>query len=91
MLGDSAAGSLRVACRSQGLPGIGLSIPDDLRHGPLYDLRARIRYMRACYRGYDDWTFDATDAFGPWRNAIECLEREESEAVVLWGGNNVSE
>lgn len=31
-LGGSAAGSLRVACRSHGLPGTALSIPDDLSH-----------------------------------------------------------
>jgi hypothetical protein len=90
-LGDSAAGSLRAACRSHGLPGTAHSIPDDLSHGPLDDGRARIRHMRACYGGYDDWTVDATDAFAPWRMLIERVEREEPEAVVLWSGDNVSE
>ena len=50
-----------------------------------------MHYMRACHRGYDDWTFDATDAFAPWRKAIEWVEQEEPEAVVLWSGDNVSE
>ncbi len=35
-LGDSAAGCLRAACRSHGMPGTVRSIPDDLSHGP-YD------------------------------------------------------
>lgn len=48
-------------------------------------------YMRACYRGYNDWPFDGTDAFGAWRKLIEWLEREEPGAVVIWSGDNVSE
>ncbi len=90
-LGDSAAGSLRVACRSHGLAGTVQSVADDLSHGPLDDGHARLRYMRACYGGYDDWPFDANDAFAPWQKVIEWVEREEPEAVVLWGGDNVSE
>ena len=90
-LGDSAAGCLRVACRTHGLAGTELSIPDDLSHGPLDDGYARIDYMRACYRGYDDWAFDVTDASAPWRNVIEWLEREKPGAVVIWSGDNVSE
>lgn len=50
-----------------------------------------MHYMRVCHRGYADWNFDATDAFGPWRKAIEWVEREAPEAVVLWSGENVSE
>jgi hypothetical protein len=90
-LGDSAAGCLRAACRSHSLPGTVLSIPDDLSHGPLADGYERINYMQACYRGYDDWTFDVTDAFAPWKNVIEWLDREESETIVIWSGDNVSE
>jgi hypothetical protein len=90
-LGDSAAGCLRAACRSHGLPGTVLSIPDDLSHGPLVHGCKRIKYMRSCYRGYDDWTFDVTDAFSPWKKLIEWLEGEESEAIVIWSGDNVSE
>lgn len=90
-LGDSAAGSLRVACRSHGLNGTVRSIPDDLSHGPLDDGRARMAYMRACYRGYDDWTFSATDAFAPWRALVEQLDQHRPEAIVVWSGDNVSE
>lgn len=90
-LGDSATGSLRLACRSQGLPGTALGIPDDLSHGPLDDGRARVDYMRACYRGYDGWTFDTTDAFTSWGKVIERIDREKPEAIVIWSGDNVSE
>ena len=91
-LGDSAAGSLRVACRSHGLPGtVFVRIGDDLSHGPLVDGYERISYMRDCYRGYDDWTFETTDAFAPWKQVIEWLDRERPEAVVIWSGDNVSE
>jgi hypothetical protein len=52
------------------MPGAVLGIPDDLSHGPLDDGRARIDYMRACFRGYDDWYLDVTDACAPWRALI---------------------
>jgi hypothetical protein len=90
-LGDSAAGCLRGACQAHGLPGIAVGIPDDLSHGPLDDGYARINYMRAMYSGYDDWTFDANDAFAPWSALIGQLDRERPEAVVIWSGDNVSE
>ncbi len=90
-LGDSAAGCLRAACRSHGMPGAALGIPDDLSHGPLDDGRARIDYMRACFRGYDDWYLDVTDAFAPWRALIARIDEEKPEAVVIWSGENVSE
>ena len=91
-LGDSAAGSLRVACKSHGLPGaVFISIQDDLSHGPLVDGYERISYMRDCYRGYDNWTLDIIDAFVPWKKFIEWLGREKPEAVVIWSGDNVSE
>jgi len=90
-LGDSAAGCLRAACRSHGLPGSVAIIPDDLSHGPLDDGRARVAYMRVCFRGYDDWQFDATDAFSPWWEMLDQLDADQPEVVVLWGGENVSE
>jgi len=68
-----------------------LSIPDDLSHGPLDDGCARIDYMRACFRGYDDWLFDVTDAFAPWREVVERLEDEKLEEIAIWSGDNVSE
>lgn len=90
-LGDSAAGCLRAACRTHGMPGSVVGIPDDLSHGPLDDGRARLAYMRACFRGYDDWPFDITDAFAPWQGMIERLNAEQTEAVLVWSGDNVSE
>jgi hypothetical protein len=90
-LGDSAAGCLRVACRSHGMPGTALGIPDDLSHGPLDDDRGRIYYMRACFRGCDDWYLDVTDASAPWRAFIARVEKDRPDAVVIWSGDNVSE
>ena len=88
---DSAAGCLAAACRSHGLPGAVLSIHDDLSHGPLLDGIERINYMRACHRGYEDWSFDITDAFASWLKVVQWLDREKPEAVVIWSGDNVSE
>jgi hypothetical protein len=90
-LGDSAAGCLRAAGESHGLPGTAFSIQDDLSHGPLVDGNERINYMRTCYRGYDDWTFPVSDAFAPWASLIERFEREAPGAIVIWSGDNVSE
>ena len=90
-LGDSAAGCLHAACRSHGMPGTVLGIADDLSHGPLDDGRARIDYMRDCFRGYDDWYLDVTDAFAPWRAMIARIDAARADAVVIWSGENVSE
>ena len=69
-LGDSAAGCLLEACRNHGLPGTAFGIQDDLSHGPLDDGRKRIEYMRASFRGYDEFYLDLEDAFIPWRALI---------------------
>jgi hypothetical protein len=90
-LGDSAAGCLREACRNHGLPGTAFGIPDDLSHGPLDDGRKRIDYMRACFRGYEDFYLDTDDAFTPWRELIAHIDGEGIEGVVIWCGDNVSE
>ncbi|MEJ2308398.1 MAG: DUF3658 domain-containing protein [Gammaproteobacteria bacterium] len=90
-LGDSAAGSLREACRNHGLPGSAQGIPDDLSHGPLDDGLARLDYMRACFRGYEDWHPGVTDAFAPWRDLVARIENEKIDTLVIWGGENVSE
>lgn len=90
-LGDSAAGCLREACRSHGLPGMAFGIPDDLSHGPLDDGRARVDYMRACYRGFDDRYGDDTDAFASWRALLARIDEENSDSIVIWSGDNVSE
>ena len=73
------------------MPGGVHPIPDDLSHGPLADGRARLDYMRACFRGYDDWTFAATDAFAPWRELTRLLDDTGHRPVLLWSGDNVSE
>jgi len=73
------------------MPGTALGIRDDLSHGPLDDGPARIDYMRACFRGYDDWYLDVTDAFTPWREMMEQLEKDRPEAILIWSGDNVSE
>jgi len=90
-LGDSSEGCLRAACRAHGLPGTALGIPDDLSHGPLDDGRARIDYMRDCFRGYDDWYLDVTDAFAPWRTTIARIDEARVDAVVIWSGDSASE
>lgn len=90
-LGDLAADRLRSACEAHGMPGTVLAIPDDPSHGPLDDGRARIDYMRACFRGYDDWRFEGVDAFEPWRGLIERLDAERPGAVLIWSGENLSE
>jgi hypothetical protein len=90
-LGDSAAGCLREACRSHGMPGAVAVIPDDLSHGPLDDGVSRLEYLHACYEGYDEWRFAATDAFAPWRAWLHQLERAPSAAPVIWSGPNASE
>lgn len=73
------------------MPGTALGIPDDLSHGPLDDGRARMDYMRGCFRGYADWPFQATDAFLPWRAMMERIGRNEPESILVWSGDNVSE
>lgn len=90
-LGDSAAGCLRVAIQSHGMPGNVSSIRDDLSHGPLDDGIERLDYMRACYGEEGNWPTDVTDAFEPWHEVLELITREEPEAIIIWRGDNVSE
>jgi len=89
-LGASAAGNLRAACHSYGLPGSVLVVQDDLSHGPLGDGRLRAAYLRDCDRGYGDDCFDAVDAFEPWRALMASIDEGQPE-VVVWGGDNVSD
>jgi hypothetical protein len=91
--GDSAAGCVRAASLiSPSITQAVMGIPEDLSHGPLNDGLARAEYLRACYRDYDDrWAYDQTDAFAPWLELIERLDRDRHDAVVIWTGENVSE
>jgi hypothetical protein len=73
------------------MPGIALGIPDDLSHGPLDDGRARIDYMRDCFRGYDDWCLDVADAFAPLRAMIARIDEAGADDLVIWSGDNASE
>ena len=91
VLGDSAAGSLKVACMSHGLPGNVIGIRDDLSHGPLDDGPERLNYMRAFYGEDGDWMSGMTDAFDSWREVIESIGHDKPEAIVIWRGENVSE
>ena len=91
VLGGNAAGSLRAACASLGLPGSVFGITDDLSHGPLGDGALRLDYMRECFRGYDDWRPDRPDAFAPWDDLGLLVERDRPDAVAVWAGESASE
>jgi hypothetical protein len=73
------------------MPGTVIAIPDDLSHGPLDDGRARVDYMRACFRGYGDWRCHLSDAFAPWSAMVQRLVSDGPVDVLIWSGNNVSE
>lgn len=92
-LGDSAAGCVRAALSiSPNISQAVMNISDDLSHGPLDDGLARAEYLRAYYRDFDDrWDYDKQDAFAPWLELIERLDRDLHDAVVIWTGENVSE
>lgn len=90
-LGESAAGCLRAACNTYGMPGCVFCIPDDLSHGQLYDGRLRIDYLRSCYEGCDDCWIDADDAFVPWDALVSKIREANVDTVVVWAGDNVSE
>lgn len=90
-LGASAAGGVRAFCTDYGVAGTVVGIEDDLSHGPLDDGITRISYLRACHAGYDEWRSDLTDAFTPWRELNELLDRERPDAIIIWAGDNVAE
>ena len=90
-LGESAAGGVRAACRSSGVPGVVHCVPDDLSHGPLDDGRARIAYLRTCYRRDEDWPATVDDAFEPWRALLDRVRRIPPDTIMIWGGGNVAE
>lgn len=89
--GDSAKTLLRLACRQHGLSGDVACIPEDLSHGPLQDGVIRLRYMTDCFRGYDTWRFEWSDAFEPWRGLLRRLARQQVREVRIWHGANVSD
>jgi hypothetical protein len=90
-LGYSAAGCVRAALSiSPSISQAVMNIPDDLSHGPLDDGKARAAYLRACYRAFGGWEYGMADAFAPWLELIERLDRDRHDAVVIWAGENVS-
>ena len=40
---------------------------------------------------YIDWEYDLADAFAPWDELSQRLDRDRHDAVVVWAGENVSE
>lgn len=91
VLGDSAAGCLKVACNSHGLVGKVFGIRDDLSHGPLDDGLERLDYIRTCSGEESDYLLEYADAFEPWQILINLIKYDDPTAIVIWHGDNVSE
>lgn len=89
--GDSAAGCLRVACQSHGMPGTVLGIADDPSHGPLDDGKKRMDYMRDCFLTPQQCWIELTDAFDPWRSLLEKIDQDEIDTLIVWAGDNAAE
>ncbi|WP_295430862.1 DUF3658 domain-containing protein [uncultured Thiodictyon sp.] len=90
-LGDSAAGSVRAACDSCGMPGAVIGFSNDLAAGPLDDSQARDPGLRGFLGGGGEAAIDGDARLSQWRAVLGRLEREPPEAVILWGGDNVAE
>ena len=86
-LGAAAAGSVRAACDSCGMPGAVVGFIDDLTHGPLADAEARAVYLRALSAGDSE----ADAPFSQWRVVLWHLDREHPDAIIIWGGANVAD
>jgi hypothetical protein len=91
VLGDSAAGTLKEACRTLGLPGQVRSIPDELSHGPLHDGRARSVYFKTHIYGHDPDIAIPDDVFEDWTALEESLRSHAFEAVVIWNSFAISD
>lgn len=92
VLGESAGGCLRAACRSFRLPGIVHVIQDDFSHGPLENGSPREKYLRDCYRGYSEsHEGSEIDTLAPWVALNEVLDKKSIEHVCIWAGENASE
>jgi Protein of unknown function/Domain of unknown function (DUF1835) len=84
VLGDNAAGTLREACRTLGLPGKVHPIADDLSHGPLHDGRARSVYFKAQIYGHDPDVAVPDDAFQDWSVLEEFVRSRAFDAITIW-------
>ncbi|MFN7857977.1 MAG: DUF3658 domain-containing protein [Acidovorax sp.] len=89
--GDSAAGCLRAACASYGMPGVVIGYPADLAHGPLDDVEASVAYMQLIAKGYGESETEHGNPFAQWRAVDERLARERPDAIIIWTGDNVAD
>lgn len=89
--GDGAAGCVRAACASFGIPGAVVGFSDDFTQGPLDDEEARVAYMRTLLEGAGHDGIEAYSPFGEWRAVVERLESERPDAVIVWTGDNVAD
>lgn len=79
VLGDSAAGCVRAACASHGVPGAVVGFSQDLTQGPL------VAYASGAT------PIDSNEPFAQWRKLIDLLDNEHPDTLVVWTGYNVAD
>jgi hypothetical protein len=89
--GDSAAGCLRAACTSFGLPGAVVGFSADFAQGPLGDEATSVDYLRAIAKGYGEGDRAVEGPFAQWRALGERLTRERPGALIVWVADNVAD
>lgn len=89
--GDSAAGCLRAACTSCGLPGTVVGFSADFAHGPLDDEAASVDYLRAIARSHGDGDPAVDGPFAQWRALGERLSHERPGALIVWVADHVAD
>lgn len=89
--GDSAAGCMRAACASWGMPGDVIGFSDDLAQGPLSDGEPRVAYMRGLLEACGEGGIDGYVPFGEWSQVARRLERDPHDAVIVWTGENAAD
>jgi hypothetical protein len=93
----SAAGSLRIATQGSGLSGDTFCIMDDLSLGPLSDgceradfwrklsaIDASVAVRQISQPSFDEYGFNTTDAFAPWRHLQQRLSQYQPSRVLIW-------
>jgi hypothetical protein len=91
VLGDSAAGTLKEACRTLGLPGRVHSIADELSHGPLHDGYARAVYFKTQIYGHGPDFCIPDDAFRDWTVLDEFVRSRAFDAITIWHSFAISD
>jgi len=91
VLGDSAAGTLKEACRTLGLPGRVHSIADELSHGPLHDGQARAVYFQTQIYGHGADFRIPDDAFEDWTALARFVRDHEFGAITIWHSFAISD